>query len=112
MYWQFDGCNDNIVIISLTLILSVIATTIQVFFSDEGSILISAIMTAYATYVCYSSVSLNPNLSCNPTISTSYQTLSTVIGLVILVISMLWTTYNSSKLSTALLYATLTTTPC
>lgn len=110
MYWQFDGCNDNIVIISLTLILSVIATTIQVFFSDEGSILISAIMTAYATYVCYSSVSLNPNLSCNPTISTSYQTLSTVIGLVILVISMLWTTYNSSKLSTALLYATLTTT--
>lgn len=78
MYWQFDGCNDNIVIITLSLGLPLIATTIQLFFTDEGSILISAIMTAYATYICYSAVSLNPNLSCNPTIATSYQTISTV----------------------------------
>ena len=56
-----------------------------------------ATMTAYATYVRYSSVSLNPNLSCNPTIATSYQTLSTVIGLVNLVISLVWTTYNSGE---------------
>jgi hypothetical protein len=78
MYWQFSGCDDNIVIITLSLAMPLIATAIQVFFSDEGSILISAIMTAYATYVCYSSISLNPNLSCNPTIATSYQTISTV----------------------------------
>jgi hypothetical protein len=78
MFWQFKGCSDNDAIISITLVLPLIATVIQIFFSEEGSILISAIMTAYATYVCYSAVSLNPNLTCNPTIATSYQTISTV----------------------------------
>lgn len=78
MFWQFDGCDDNIVIISMSLVLPVIATFIQVFFSEEGSILISSVMTVYATYICYSSVSLNPDLSCNPSISTSYQKISTV----------------------------------
>lgn len=84
MYWQFDGCNDNTAIISITLCTAVVATLIQVFFTDEGSILISAIMTAYATYVCYSAVSLNPNQSCNPTIATSYQDISTVCALPLL----------------------------
>lgn len=78
MYWQFDGCSDNTAIISLSLVMPILATIIQVFFTDEGSILISAIMTAYATYVCYSAVSLNPETHCNPTIATSYQTISTV----------------------------------
>lgn len=122
MYWQFDGCTDNVVIISITLALPILATLLQTFFTDEGSILTSAIMTAYATYVCYSSVSLNPNPSCNPTIASSYQTVSTVcavnitffvshqafimhysyrqvVGLVILVISLVWTTYNSGTIT-------------
>lgn len=81
MFWQFDGCDDNLVIISLSLVLPVLATFIQLFFSEEGSILISAVMTAYSTYICYSSVSLNPNLYCNPTISTNYQTISTASNL-------------------------------
>eukprot|EP01032_Pedospumella_encystans_P022624 gene22624-25630_t len=51
MYWQFDGCTDNAVIISITLALPILATLLQTFFTDEGSILTSAIMTAYATYV-------------------------------------------------------------
>jgi hypothetical protein len=78
MYWQFDGCSDNTAIITISLVIPIIATLIQLFFTEEGSILISAIMMAYATYVCYSAVSLNPNPSCNPTIASSYQNISTV----------------------------------
>lgn len=78
MFWQFLGCDSNAVILSLTIILSVGSTLIQIFASDNGSILTSAIMTCYATYICYSSVTLNPDGQCNPTISTSYQSISTV----------------------------------
>eukprot|EP01031_Cornospumella_fuschlensis_P031407 gene31408-37965_t len=95
LYWQFKGCDDNIVIITLTLVLCLIATVTQIFFSEEGSILTSAILTAYCTYICYSAVILNPDDSCNPTLNSGYQTLSSVIGLALTAISVVWTTYNT-----------------
>lgn len=78
LYWQFDGCPENVGIITITLVLPALATIYQVFFSEEGSLLVSAIMFAYCTYICYSSVTLNPDASCNPTISSGYQTISKV----------------------------------
>ena len=78
MFWQFSGCTDSTVIISLTLCLSVLATILQLFASEVGSVLTSGIVTSYATYVCYSAVTLNPDSACNPTLQTGYQTLSTV----------------------------------
>lgn len=95
LYWQFDGCSDNAAIISLTLIFSMIVTVIQLFLTDEGSILTSAMITAYAVYVCYSAVTLNPVTSCNPTLDSGYQTLSTVIGLTLTLISLIWTTHST-----------------
>lgn len=95
LYWQFDQCTSNNVIISLTLVLSFIATMVQLFLTDQGSLLTSAIMTAYATYVCYSSVTLNPNPYCNPTLNSGYQTIATVIGMVLTIISLVWTTYST-----------------
>ena len=47
-------CSDNLVIIPIMLYLPILTTLIQIFLPDEGSILTSAIVTAYATYVCYS----------------------------------------------------------
>jgi hypothetical protein len=79
MFWQFNNdCSDTMVILSLTIVLSVVATFIQLFVSDTGSLLTSSIMTAYATYVAYSAITLNPSSTCNPTLNTRYQTLSTV----------------------------------
>lgn len=78
MFWQFSGCTNSAVILSLTLVLSLLATSLQLFVTEEGSVLTSAIMTGYATYVCYSAVTLNPDYSCNPTLQSGYQTLSTV----------------------------------
>lgn len=79
MFWQFNNdCADSMVILSLTIALPVIASIIQLFFSETGSILTSSIMTLYTVYVCYSAISLNPDEHCNPTLDTSYQTLSSV----------------------------------
>ena len=95
LFWQFKGCDNNLIIISLALCLSVIATIIQLFFSEEGSLLTSAVMTAYVAYVCYSAVILNPDDSCNPTLNSGYQTLSAIIGIILTVISLLWTAYTT-----------------
>lgn len=92
MFWQFMGCVENLVILSLTVALPFIATFIQLFLTDDGSLLTSSVMTAYATYVCYSAVTLNPDLTCNPTISTNYQTIATIIGMILTVVSLIWTT--------------------
>lgn len=103
LYWQFKGCDNNLVIISLALGLSLIATIVQLFFSEEGSLLTSAVMTAYVAYVCYSAVILNPDDSCNPTLNSSYQTLSAIIGIILTVISLLWTAYSTGKFLSLLL---------
>lgn len=78
MFWQFGKCTDSQVILSLTVILCSLSCIQQIFFSEEGSIMTSAIIFSYATYICYSAVTLNPNSTCNPTISTGYQTISQV----------------------------------
>ena len=92
MFWQFQGCPDSTAILSLTIVLCVMVTTFQLFISDDGSLLTSAIMTAYATYICYSAVILNPDTTCNPTLSTGYQTISKAVGIGILILSLTWST--------------------
>ena len=99
MYWQFSGCMDNSAIISLTLIFSILVTAFQIFWNEEYSLLTSAIMVVYATYVCYSAVSLNPESSCNPTLATSFQGLSAGIGMTFAVLSITWATYAAGKLA-------------
>ena len=79
MFWQFGRCSDSLVILILTIILCAVATFLQIFVSEDGSVLTSSIIIAYATYICYSALTLNPNTVCNPTLSTSYQTVSQVI---------------------------------
>lgn len=103
LYWQFGGCPETIAIITIVLVLGVIATLIQLFGSSQGSLLTSAFIVAYTTFLCYSSVSLNPYSSCNPTIATSYQTLTEALGIVITVLSLTWTIVSAvNKLGHAL----------
>lgn len=79
LYWQFNNsCVDTMIILSLGVALPVLASIIQLFFSDQGSILTSSVMTLYTVYVVYSAISLNPDSTCNPTLDSGYQTLSAV----------------------------------
>lgn len=100
MFWQFSGpeCRNNEAIISLTLILPFISTMFQLFCTDQGSILTSAIMTIYATWICYASITLNPLSECNPTLDTGKNRhVSEGIGMAILAMSLAWTTRNTIR---------------
>ena len=95
MFHFFSNCANNNVIISLTLVFGFLATIFQLFFTDHGSILTSSIIFTYSTYICYSSISLNPNSDCNPTLSTEYQNFSVVVGMALTVISITWATSST-----------------
>jgi len=97
MFWQFGspGCSDNLAVISLTLSLSVLVTIFQLFLNEEYSLLSSAMMMAYTTYICFATVTLNPTSSCNPTLATGYQVVQEAIGMAITVLSLIWSTQTA-----------------
>lgn len=52
LFVYFSGCASNEAFIAVTLIMSIIITAAQLF-GGEGSLLSSAVITSYATYLCY-----------------------------------------------------------
>lgn len=89
MYMQFGGCATNEAFISITLVMTLLCTVVQLTKSETGSLLTSACMTLYATYLCGTAVSKNPNAECNPKLG-EISTWSIVLGLLICFISLLW----------------------
>ena len=98
MYIYFSGCANNIAFISITLIMSFICTVVQLTISDSASLLTSACMTLYATYLCGAAVSQNPNTECNPFLGGT-GTWNIVLGLSMAFISLMWTgwSYTTDK---------------
>ena len=97
LFWQFykPDCTENDAVLILTVLLCTFVTMLQLFVSESGSLLVSAIVTAYCTYLCYSSLSLNPEAACNPTLSTRYQQASQGIGIALTIISLTYTAYST-----------------
>jgi len=81
----------------VTLILSTLVTLAQLS-GEEGSLLASAITSAYATYLCFSSLSRNPDETCNPKLGEEDFT-GIILGIGITMISLGWTgwSYTASK---------------
>jgi len=92
LFGYFRGCGTNEAFISLTLIFSLAVTAIQLS-GTEASLLTSAIISAYATYLAYVAVSANPNEVCNPKLGES-NTLGIVLGIGLTLISLAWTGYS------------------
>jgi len=97
MFHFFGGCTISAVFISVTLILSTLVTLAQLS-GEEGSLLASAITSAYATYLCFSSLSRNPDETCNPKLGEEDFT-GIILGIGITMISLGWTgwSYTASK---------------
>ena len=93
LYKHFSGCVENSIVISLTWIEIITITVLQLFGSEEGSTLTTAVLSLYSTYLAYSTVSKNPNGLCNPTLG-SDDVSSIVIGLVLTMISLAWTGWS------------------
>ena len=95
MYIQFGGCTLNKVYISITVVLSVLCTIVQLTKSETGSLLASACMTLYATYLCGAAVTKNPNPECNPKLGEE-SVWSIILGLLIAFISMMWVGWSNT----------------
>lgn len=95
MYLQFGGCTLNEVYISITLVLSFLCTIVQLTKSETGSLLTSACMTIYATYLCGAAVTKNPNPECNPNLGEK-SIWSVVLGLLLAFISLMWVGWSNT----------------
>lgn len=101
MFHYFSGCSANELVISLTLILAVAVTLLQLS-GGEGNLLASAVVTAYATFLCFSAVSKTPTSDCNPFVGESNLTV-VLIGLGLTLLSLIWITLNAARTVTSLL---------
>jgi len=86
LFYYFGSCGTNVTFISLTITLSLLVTVAQLT-GNEGSLLASGLITAYATMLCFSAVSQNSNAECSPKLE-SGDVLSTVIGIFLTIVSL------------------------
>jgi len=94
MFHFYSGCSTNEAFISITLILSIIMTAVQMS-GEEASLLTSAFLTAYATFLCVTAVTKNPNEECNPFLKKK-DALGITLGLVVTFISLAWAGWSNT----------------
>jgi len=94
LYGYFSGCNTHIAFISITVVLGLLSTAVQILLSEEGSLLTSATVFSYATYLCYVSMSQNPNSECNPTMNKENDATGIVFGVGLTILSLFWTGWS------------------
>lgn len=89
-------CGGNITIITITLLIIIVMTVVQLIGSDgEGSLLTTSVIAAYSTYLAYSTLSKNPNAQCNPTMMNDDDEFWSIgIGLFFTMISLIWTGWS------------------
>lgn len=93
LYHWFKGCGSNIAIITMTL-LGIVAVTVLQLSGNEGSLLTSSVISAYAVYLAYSAVSKNPIHECNPQLFHSNNPYDMSMGLVLTAASLAWTGWS------------------
>ncbi len=97
MFHYFKGCVSNDVINSLCLTSIVVGTVFQLFVRSTGSLLTSGVMALYYVYVTFSAITLGADAACNPTISGKPQLATTIIGMIIVVLSLSYTVFNTLR---------------
>ena len=91
-YFAKSGCGENKLIITLSC-LGIIAVTGLQLYTCESSLLSSAVISTYITYLAYNIVSKNPNGVCNPALGKS-DTFGIIVGLSLTMVSLAWTGYS------------------
>lgn len=92
LYHYFTGCGANHAILALTWIGILVMTGVQLS-GDEGSVLTTAVISAYSTYVAYATVSKNPNAVCNPTLGND-DVWGITVGMILTLLSLSWTGWS------------------
>lgn len=92
LYRHFSGCALNDTLITITLLLIIAITAVQLN-SEGGNLLTSATMSVYAMYLLISAVSHNPNDTCNPLLGDN-GTFEIIVGLALTFLSLVWTGWS------------------
>jgi len=107
LYVQFghSDCPAQQALISVTLILTVILTIISCTkIAPHGTLLTSGVVTAYATYLCYSALASHPDTTCNPYANRDTNSiLDMLAGLLVAAISMACTAWSATGSKDALI---------
>jgi hypothetical protein len=98
LFHFYGGCQLNTIFIAVTLVLCLLITGTQLS-GEEGSLLASAIITAYATSLCYTAVARNPEPECNPFLGKE-DVLGILIGVTITLVSLAYTGWSYTADST------------
>jgi hypothetical protein len=91
-YFTSSGCVENNIVITLTW-LGIVSVTVLQLYTAEGSLLTSAVVSTYFTYLAFSIVAKNPKGECNPSLGKS-DTWGITVGLSLTMISLGWTGYS------------------
>jgi hypothetical protein len=88
LYKHFTGCTGNQIILAFTWVGILIMSGVQLS-GEEGSLLTTAVLSAYSTYIAYATVSKNPSQVCNPTLGNE-DIWGIGVGLVLTFLSLSW----------------------
>jgi len=99
-----QNCPGQQTLISVTIILCVALTAISCSkIAPHGTLLTSAVVTAYCSFLCYSGLSSSSNAACNPYAVRSEGVLQLIGGLLIAALSMASTAYSWAGSKAALI---------
>lgn len=90
----YSGCPVTTAFVAMTLVLCVAATVTQLLVAETGNLLTSATVSAYSVWVAYTAISRIPNDKCNPFVDQK-DILGIVLGLVLALVALGWTTYST-----------------
>lgn len=100
LLWHgFNGCATNEAFIIVTGVMILLTTVVQLF-SEQASLLTSAVIAIYSTSLLFSAVSKNPNGSCNPRLGKD-DPLGIFIGFALTSLFLLWAGYAATKVVSA-----------
>ena len=89
---NFTGCPTNNFFIGATLVLG-LAIVLAQMTGEEGSLLSSSCIFAWAVFLCYTAVSKNPSDECNPKLG-ELDRVGIATGLVVTMMSLAWTGWS------------------
>jgi len=103
VYFGPSACPTQQTLISLTLILCLALTAVSCSkIAPHGTLLTSAVVTAYCTFLCYSALSSFPHGTCNPMNAADDTTTDLIVGLLVAAVSMASTAFSATSSKDAL----------
>lgn len=103
LFVYFGACQISNAFTGTTLALLVVATAVQLFVSNEGNLLSSAVVACYAVFLNYSALSTSPSHTCNPLLQDDADggdhasSVARVVPVALTVLSLGWVSYSASK---------------